>query len=52
MSIAFVVLKLEGGQIDPPQGVTGSSNSQGRIGLGLRGCLTSCKMLKYSIDYS
>ena len=34
MSVAFVVLKLEGGsQIDPPQGVTGSRNSQGGIGL-------------------
>ena len=34
MSIAFVVLKLEGGgQIDPSQGVTGSRNSQGGIGL-------------------
>ena len=35
MSIAFVVLKLEGGQIDPPQGGTGSRNSQS--GIGLRG---------------
>ena len=33
MSIAFVVLKLEGGQIDPPPGVTGSRNSPGGIGL-------------------
>ena len=34
MSIAFVVLKLEGGgQLDPFQGVTGSRNSQGGIGL-------------------
>ena len=33
MSIAFVVLKLEGGQIDPPQGVTGTRNSHGGIGL-------------------
>ena len=33
MSIAFVVLKLEGGQIDPPQGVTGSKSSKGGIGL-------------------
>ena len=33
MSIAFVVLKLEGGQIDPPQGVAGSRNSQGGIWL-------------------
>ena len=33
MSIAFVVLKLEGGQIDPPTGVTGSRNSPGRTGL-------------------
>ena len=33
MSIAFVVLKLEGGQIDPPSGVTGSRNSPGGIGL-------------------
>ena len=33
MSIAFLVLKLVGGQIDPPQGVTGSRNSQGEIGL-------------------
>ena len=33
MSIAFVVLKLEGSQIDPPQGVSGFRNSQGEIGL-------------------
>ena len=33
MSIAFVVFKLEGCQIDPPQGVTGFRNSQGGIGL-------------------
>ena len=33
MSIAFVVLKLEGGQIDPPLGVTGSRNSPEGIGL-------------------
>ena len=35
MSIAFIVLKLEGGQIDPPPGVTGSRNSPGGIGLKL-----------------
>ena len=34
MSIAFVVLKLEGGgHIDPLPGVTGSRNSPGGIGL-------------------
>ena len=33
MSIASVVLKLEGGQIDPSPGVTGFGNSQGGIGL-------------------
>ena len=33
MSIAFVPLKLEGGQIDPLPGVTGSRNSPGGIGL-------------------
>ena len=29
MSLASVVLKLEEGQIDPPEGVTGSRNSHG-----------------------
>ena len=34
MTISFVILKLEEeGQIDPPQGVTGSRYSQGEIGL-------------------
>ena len=33
MSIAFVVLKLDGGKIDPPKGVTGSRYKQGGIGL-------------------
>ena len=33
MSIAFVVLKLKGGQIDHSKGVTGSGNSPGGIGL-------------------
>ena len=33
MPIAFEVWKLEGGQIDPPKGVTGSRNSQSGIGL-------------------
>ena len=33
MSIAFLVLALEGGQIDPPHRITGSRNSQGGIGL-------------------
>ena len=33
MSKAFVVLKLEGGQIDPLPGVTGYRNSPGGIGL-------------------
>ena len=37
MSIAFVVLKLEGGgQIDTSPGVTGSRNSPG--GIGLKSC--------------
>ena len=31
--MAFVVSKLEGGKIDPPQGIRGSRNSQGGIGL-------------------
>ena len=35
MSIAFLVLKLEGGQIDPP-GVTGSRNSPVGIGLNVK----------------
>ena len=35
MSVAFVVLKLEGGSNRPPQGVTGSRNSQGGIGFNL-----------------
>ena len=38
MLIAFVVLKLEGVEIDPPHGVTGSRNSQGGIGLKTRLC--------------
>ena len=33
MSIAFVVLKLEGGQIEPSLGATGSRDSPGEIGL-------------------
>ena len=33
MSIAFVVLKLEGGSNRPLPGVTGSRNSPGEIGL-------------------
>ena len=33
MSIAFVVLNLEGGQIDPPRGLTVFRNSHGGIGL-------------------
>ena len=33
MSIAFVILKLDGSQIDPPQGVIGFRNSKGAIGL-------------------
>ena len=46
MAIAFLVLKLEGGQIDPPSGVIGSRNSTGGIGfmqifLTLQFCLTS-----------
>ena len=37
MTIAYVVLKLKVGQIDPPPGVTGSRNSPGGIGLRARG---------------
>ena len=33
MPIAFSVLKLQGSQIDPPQGFTGSTNSLGGIEL-------------------
>ena len=33
MSIGYIVLRLEGGQINIPLGVTGSRNSQDGIGL-------------------
>ena len=35
MSRAYVFLKLEGGQIDPPTEVTGSRNSPGGIELNM-----------------
>ena len=33
LSIGFLVWKLKGGQINPPLGVTGSTNSEGEVGL-------------------